>query len=70
MQDDNGADIPELTPEWFASAIQPNRSALRRGGKRAIFLDDDIVGRFGSDEDVEQALRALLEAADHVRKVG
>ena len=70
MADAHDTDIPELTPEWFASAVQPNRAMLRRGHQRAVFLDEEVLRRFGSDEEVEQALRALLLAADHVRKTG
>jgi hypothetical protein len=67
---DDELEIPELSSEWFESAIQPNRRNLRRGGKRAVFIDDQIAERFGSDDELEQALRALLEASDHVSKVG
>jgi hypothetical protein len=63
-------EIPELSSEWFQGAIQPNRRGLRRGAKRAVFIDDEVAKRFGSDEELEQALRALLEASDHVRKTG
>jgi hypothetical protein len=68
--EDNELDIPELNAEWFRSAAQPNRQGLRRGTKRAVFIDDAIVKRFGSDEELEHALKALLEASDHVRKTG
>ena len=63
-------EIPELSPEWFQLALRPNRRSLRRGAKRAVFIDDEVAKRFGSDEDLEQALRALLQASDHVRKTG
>jgi hypothetical protein len=63
-------EIPELSPEWFQLAIQPNRRSLRRGTKRAVFLDDVVAMRFSSDEELEQALRALLQASDHVRTTG
>ena len=63
-------EIPELSPEWFQRAIQPNRRGLRRGAKRAVFIDDEVAERFGRDEELEQALRALLDASDHVRKTG
>ena len=63
-------EIPELSAEWFRLAVQPNRRDLRRGAKRAVFIDDEVVKRFGSDEELEQALRALIEASDHVRKTG
>jgi hypothetical protein len=68
--EDNELEIPELSPEWFQKAIQPNRRGLRRGAKRAVFIDDEVAQRFGSDEELEQALRALLQASDHVRKTG
>ncbi|HEY1690918.1 MAG TPA: hypothetical protein VGG39_02075 [Polyangiaceae bacterium] len=68
--EDTELEIPELSAEWFEGATQPNRRGLRRGGKRAVFIDDDVVERFGSDEELEQALRALLAASDHVRKTG
>lgn len=68
--EDSELEVPELSPEWFQGAIQPNRRGLRRGAKRAVFIDDEIAKRFGSDEELEQALRALLEASEHVRKAG
>jgi hypothetical protein len=68
--EDSEPDIPELTPSWFEQAVQPNRRGLRRGAKRAVFIDDEVAQRFGSDEELEQALRALLQASDHVRKTG
>jgi hypothetical protein len=68
--EDRDLEIPELSPEWFKGAVQPNRRGLRRGTKRAVFIDDQIAERFGSDEELEQALRALLEASQHVRKTG
>jgi hypothetical protein len=67
---DDELEIPELRPEWFELAVQPNRRGLRRGAKRAVFVDDEIAKRFGSDDELEQALRALLQASDHVRKTG
>ena len=60
--------MPELSPEWFERAWKPNREVLRRGSKRAVFLDEDIVRRFGSDEELEDALRDLLAASEHVRR--
>jgi hypothetical protein len=68
--EDNELEIPELSAEWFQRAAQPNRAGLRRGTRRAVFIDDEIAKRFGSDEELEDALRALLQASDHVRKVG
>jgi hypothetical protein len=68
--EDSELEIPELGPGWFEHAVQPNRRALRRGAKRAVFIDDELAKRFGSDEDLEEALRALLQASAHVRKTG
>jgi hypothetical protein len=68
--EDNELEIPELSPEWFQRAIQPNRMGLRRGTKRAVFIDDEVAKRFGSDEELEDALRALVQASEHVRRVG
>lgn len=67
---DTDLDIPELSPEWFRSAVQPNHARLVRDGKRAVFLDQALADRFGSDDELEKALRAFLEATDHVRKTG
>ena len=61
-------EIPELSAEWFQRTVQPNRRRLHRGSKRAVFIAEEIAGRFGNDEELEQALRALLEASDHVRR--
>jgi hypothetical protein len=69
VEDDDLA-IPELSSEWFRGAVQPNRQGLRRGTKRAVFIDDEVAKRFGSDEELEEALRALLLASEHVRRVG
>jgi len=63
-------EIPELTQEWFASAVQPNRAKLRRGARRAVFLSEEILERFRGDDEVEKALRALLEVTKHIRKAG
>jgi hypothetical protein len=68
--EDSDLEIPDLSLTWFQQAIQPNRRGLRRGAKRAVFIDDEVAQRFGSDEELEQALRALLQASDHVRKTG
>jgi hypothetical protein len=63
--EDDDLEVPELSTEWFQLALQPNRRGLRRGAKRAVFIDEEIAKRFGNDEELEQALRALLEASDH-----
>jgi len=68
--EDDELDIPELAPEWFRRAVQPNRAGLRRGTKRAVFIEDEIAKRFGTDEELEDALRDLLRASEHVRRVG
>jgi hypothetical protein len=68
--EEDEVDIPELSQAWFELAVQPNRRGLRRGAKRAVFIDDEIATRFSSDEELEQALRALLQASDPVRKTG
>jgi hypothetical protein len=64
---DDDPEIPELTQEWFSAAVQPNHRGLRRGAKRAVFIEDEVARRFASDEELEQALRALLAASEHVR---
>jgi hypothetical protein len=46
------------------------RHVHRKTGKRAVFVDEAIASRFESDAEIEEALRALVAAADHVRKVG
>lgn len=65
--EDSDLEIPELGPAWFERSVQPNRRALRRGDKRAVFIDDKVAERFRSDEELEEALRALLQASAHVR---
>jgi hypothetical protein len=42
--------------------LKPREQELRRGSKRAVFIDADVADRFGSDEQLEAALRALLES--------
>jgi hypothetical protein len=69
VKEDEG-EIPELSQSWFQLAVEPNRRGLRRGAKRAVFIDEEVATRFSSDEELEQALRALLQASDHVRKTG
>ena len=66
MPNDADLEISELSPDWFANAVKPNR----RGTKRAVFVEEAIARQFDSDEEIEQALRALLEAAAHVRNTG
>jgi hypothetical protein len=44
------------------------RHLHRRTGKRVVYVDEAIASRFESDGEIEEALRALLAAADHVRK--
>lgn len=61
-------EVPELTQEWFERAWKPNRAVLRRGTKRAVFIEEDVARRFGSDEELEGALRDLLAASEHVRR--
>jgi hypothetical protein len=68
--EDSELEPPELSPAWFERAVQPNHRALRRGEKRAVFIDDELAKRFGTDEDIEEALRALLQASSHVRNTG
>jgi hypothetical protein len=46
------------------------RHVHRKTGKRAVFVDEAIASRFESDGEIEEALRALLAAADHVRRTG
>jgi len=46
------------------------RHVHRKTGKRAVFVDEAIARRFDSDSEIEEALRALLAASDHVRKTG
>jgi hypothetical protein len=46
------------------------RHLHRKTGKRAVLVDEAIASRFESDAEIESALRALLDAADHVRKTG
>ena len=65
--EDSDLETPELGPAWFERSVQPNRRALRRGDKRAVFIDDKVAERFRSDEELEEALRALLQASAHVR---
>ena len=46
------------------------RHLHRKTGKRAVFVDEAIARRFENDGEIEEALRALLSAAEHVRKTG
>lgn len=55
-------EIPELTTEWFRTAAKPREQELRRGNKRAVFIDAAVADRFDSDEELEAALRAVLDS--------
>jgi hypothetical protein len=58
-------EIPEMD---FSRGIRPNRYANLRGDfKQAVFLDRELWDHFGSEEEVLAALRALVEAARHVK---
>jgi hypothetical protein len=46
------------------------RHLHRQTGKRVVYVDAAIASRFESDQEIEEALRALIAAADHVRKTG
>jgi hypothetical protein len=46
------------------------RHVHRKTGKRAVYVDEAIASRFDGDGEIEEAVRALLAAADHVRKTG
>jgi hypothetical protein len=62
------AEIPEVD---FSDAIRPNRYANLRGDFRhAVFLDPELWEHFGSAEEVEAALRSLVEASKHMRRTG
>jgi hypothetical protein len=41
--EDDDLELPELSHDWFQLAVQPNRRNLRRGDKRAVFIDDEIA---------------------------
>jgi hypothetical protein len=34
-----------------------------------VFIEEDVARRLGSDEELEGALRDLLAASEHVRRV-
>lgn len=81
MSDESTRTVPEEpSPESLAEmpevdlarqrVLGRGRHVHRRTGKRAVFVDEAIASRFESDGEIEEALRALLAAADHVRKTG
>jgi hypothetical protein len=63
------AEMPEIEASR-QRVLGRGRHAHRKTGKRAVYVDEAIASRFESDDELEQALRALLAAADHVRKTG
>jgi hypothetical protein len=63
------AEMPEIDLA-HQRALGRGRHVHRKTGKRAVFVDEAIARRFDSDAEIEEALRALLSAADHVRKTG
>jgi hypothetical protein len=52
------------------ASMEAESGTLRRGTKRAVFIDEQVAKRFGSDEELEDALRALVAASEHVRRTG
>ena len=63
------AEMPEIDLSR-QRVIGRGRHLQRKTGKRAVFVDEAIARRFENDGEIEEALRALLSAADHVRKTG
>ena len=63
------AEMPEIDLA-HQRVLGRGRHVHRMTGKRAVFVDEAIAQRFDSDTEIEEALRALLSAADHVRKTG
>lgn len=63
------AELPEIDLSR-QRVLGRGRHAHRKSGKRAVYVDEAIASRFESDDELEQALRSLLTAADHVRKTG
>jgi hypothetical protein len=63
------AEIPEIDLSR-QRVLGRGRHLHRKTGKRAVFVDEAIARRFENDGEIEEALRALLSAADHVRKTG
>jgi hypothetical protein len=61
--------MPEMDPAR-QKMLGRGRHLQRKTGKRAVFVDETIARRFENDGEIEEALRALLSAADHVRKTG
>ena len=63
------AEMPEINLAR-QRVLGRGRHTHRKTGKRAVYVDEAIASRFESDDELEQALRALLTASDHVRKAG
>jgi len=62
------AEIPEVD---FSRGIQPHRYArLQSGYQYVVFLEPELWEHFGSADAVKAALRALVDAARHVRAKG
>lgn len=68
LPEDLADDIPEI---GFSRGIQPHRYArLQPGYQYVVFLDPKLWEHFGSAEAVKAALRALVDAARHMRSAG
>ena len=52
----------DLLPEYDFSNAKPNPYAARAMRQKAIFLEKDIAEVFTTSEQVNKALRALIEA--------
>lgn len=66
---DSLAEMPEVDLAR-QRVLGRGRHVHLKTGKRAVFVDEAIASRFESDGEIEEALRALIAAADHVRKTG
>ena len=55
------AEIPEVD---FSRGIQPHRYArLRSGYANHVFIDAEVFAHFGSAEEINRALRLLIDVA-------
>lgn len=65
VYDDPNEDLDDdLRPEYYVdySKARPNSYAVRALRRKAIFLETDVAEVFTTSEQVNKALRALIEA--------
>lgn len=66
-------ETPDLLPEYdfarMAGGVRGRFAAAFRRGTNLVRLDSDVARSFKTDESVNEALRAVIKAAEAIRPV-